>query len=200
MSILAESMGESPWLAEKDFDAFTRGHRLGPGLRLLHHGGLIESAVNLGLPLPMATKMVEGLLTGSAKLAAESPLQRHPAARDGHLARGHDREGAHHLDRRAVRAALIDGVTASYDRSIELGNVRREKAPVARGRWGFLSSAQDAGPTSCGSGFLGRGLASSAAAGASAFLPTRFSHSFMSFIFLRRSRCKALHTSGIFFG
>jgi pyrroline-5-carboxylate reductase len=120
MSIL-EAMGEVHVLAEKDFDAFTAVIGSGPAYVFYVMEALVESAVNLGLPRPAATKMVEGLMTGSAKLAAESPFSATQLREMVTSPAGTTVKALLPFDRRAVRAALIDGVTASYDRSVELG-------------------------------------------------------------------------------
>ena len=120
MSIL-EAMGEVHLLAEKDFDAFTAVVGSGPAYVYYVMEALIESAVNLGLPRPAATGMVKGLMSGSAKLAAESEFSVTQLREMVTSPAGTTIKALLTFDRRAVRAALIDGVTASYERSRELG-------------------------------------------------------------------------------
>ena len=82
---------------------------------------LIESGVYMGFPRDKATDIVIGLFAGTAKLAAESGL--HPSVLREMVTSpaGTTIEGLMHLDRMAVRAAIIDAAVASRDRSRELG-------------------------------------------------------------------------------
>ena len=118
---LFEPCGQVHVLPENLFDAFTGVIGSGPAYVVYFMEAMVESAVTLGLPRPMATKMVEGLFSGTAKMVEESGL---------HLAQlremvtspgGTTIRALNHFDRLAVRAALIDGVRESYLRSIELG-------------------------------------------------------------------------------
>ncbi|EMG36754.1 pyrroline-5-carboxylate reductase [Desulfocurvibacter africanus PCS] len=118
---LFTAVGAVHVLPETLFDAFTAVIGSGPAYVFYFMEALVESAVNLGLPRAQATDMVLGLLTGSGKLAAEggehlSVLREMVTSPAGTTIRA-----LVHMDRQAVRAAIIDAVEASYKRSIELG-------------------------------------------------------------------------------
>lgn len=115
------AVGAAHVLPETQFDAFTAVIGSGPAYVFYCMEALVESAVYLGLPRPQAADMVIGLLTGSSKLAAEggehlSLLREMVTSPAGTTIRA-----LAHMDRQAVRGAIIDAVEASYKRSIELG-------------------------------------------------------------------------------
>lgn len=118
---LFQGLGQVHPLAEKDFDAFTAVIGSGPAYVFYFMEACIESAVELGLPRPTATKMVEGLFVGSSKLAAQSDQHVSVLREMVTSPAGTTVEALVHMDRTAMRANLIDAIRASYERSIELG-------------------------------------------------------------------------------
>ena len=114
-------LGRTYVLEEKYFDAFTGLAGSGPAYVLYFMEALIESGVYVGFPRDKATDIVAGLIEGTAKLAAESGI--HPSVLREMVTSpaGTTIEALMHLDRQAVRAAVIDAVVASRDRSKELG-------------------------------------------------------------------------------
>jgi pyrroline-5-carboxylate reductase len=118
---LFEPLGQVHVLAEKQFDAFTAAIGSGPAYVLYFMESLVESAVNLGLPRDQATPMVLGLFEGTSAMAAESDqhvsLLREMVTSPG----GTTVKGLAHLDRSAVRAAIMDAVEEAFERSVELG-------------------------------------------------------------------------------
>lgn len=114
-------LGHTYVLEEKLFDAFTGLAGSGPAYVLYFMEALIESGVYLGFPRPLAADIVAGLIAGTAKLAAESG--QHPSVLREMVTSpaGTTIEALMHLDRMAVRATVIDAVTASRDRSEALG-------------------------------------------------------------------------------
>lgn len=116
-----EPLGQVHVLPEKDFDAFTAVIGSGPAYVCYFMEALIESAVYLGLPRPKATQMVEGLFSGTSKLVEESDFHvsvlREMVTSPG----GTTIRALQHMDRQAVRAAIVEAVEESYLRSIELG-------------------------------------------------------------------------------
>lgn len=116
-----KALGQVHQLSEKDFDAFTAVIGSGPAYVFYFMEACIESAVELGLARPMATKMVEGLFLGSSKLAAESDKHVSVLREMVTSPAGTTIEALIHMDRTAMRANLIDAIRASYERSIELG-------------------------------------------------------------------------------
>jgi pyrroline-5-carboxylate reductase len=118
---LFAKLGRTYVLEEKHFDAFTGLAGSGPAYVLYFMEALIESGVYLGFPRNLAADIVAGLMDGTAKLAAQSGL--HPSVLREMVTSpaGTTIEALMHLDRQAVRAAVIDAVTASRDRSKALG-------------------------------------------------------------------------------
>jgi len=118
---LFNKLGRTYVLEEKLFDAFTGLAGSGPAYVLYFMEALIESGVLVGFPRDKATDIVSGLIEGTAKLAAESGL--HPSVLREMVTSpaGTTIEALMHLDRKAVRAAVIDAVAASRDRSKALG-------------------------------------------------------------------------------
>lgn len=118
---LFSAIGKTFPLPEKDFDAFTALSGSGPAYVMYFMEALIEAGVYMGLSRAVSTDVVIELLRGSVKLADES---------DHHVSllremvtspAGTTIEALLHLDRSAVRAALIEAVAMARDRSIELG-------------------------------------------------------------------------------
>lgn len=118
---LFATLGRTYVLEEKYFDAFTGLAGSGPAYVLYFMEALIESGVYLGFPRPLAADIVAGLVAGTAKLAADSG--QHPSLLREMVTSpaGTTIEALMHLDRQAVRAAIIDAVAASRDRSKALG-------------------------------------------------------------------------------
>lgn len=114
-------LGRTYVLEERLFDAFTGLAGSGPAYVLYFMEALIESGVLMGFPREAATDIVSGLIEGTAKLAAQSGT--HPSILREMVTSpaGTTIEALMHLDRQAVRAAVIDAVAASRDRSKALG-------------------------------------------------------------------------------
>jgi pyrroline-5-carboxylate reductase len=119
---LFQPLGQAHVLAEKQFDAFTAVIGSGPAYVLYFMEALIESAVNLGLPRDAATTMVLGLFEGTSAMALQSDFHvsvlREMVTSPG----GTTVRGLAHLDRCAVRAAILDATEEAFDRSVELGD------------------------------------------------------------------------------
>ncbi len=114
-------LGQVHILPEKDFDAFTAVIGSGPAYICYFIEALIESAVELGLARAQATEMVYGLFSGSTKMAIESGKHVSELREMVTSPAGTTIEALVHLDRKSVRASIIDAVKKSYERSIELG-------------------------------------------------------------------------------
>jgi len=121
ISGLFAKLGRTYVLEEKLFDAFTGLAGSGPAYVLYFMEALIESGVFVGFPRDKAADIVAGLIEGTARLAAESGI--HPSVLREMVTSpaGTTIEALMHLDRQAVRAAVIDAVAASRDRSKALG-------------------------------------------------------------------------------
>lgn len=119
---LFAKLGRTYVLEEKLFDAFTGLAGSGPAYVLYFMEALIESGVYLGFPRPLAADIVAGLVDGTAKLAAQSGQHVSVLREMVTSPAGTTIEALMHLDRQAVRAAVIDAVAASRDRSKALGD------------------------------------------------------------------------------
>lgn len=102
-------------------DAVTGLSGSGPAYAFLVLDALIEGGVAAGLPRDVAERLAGQTLLGAASLflagdASPGELRAAVTSPGGTTA-----EGLRVLEQRAVRAALIDAVLASRDRSIELG-------------------------------------------------------------------------------
>ena len=106
---------------EHQLDAVTGLSGSGPAYVMLVAEALTEAGVLAGLPRPIAVRLVEQTLLGSATLLAqgeETPeVLRAAVTSPG----GTTAAGLRALEDRAVRAAFIDAVAAATDRSRELG-------------------------------------------------------------------------------
>lgn len=114
-------LGKTYALEENLFDAFTGLAGSGPAYVLYFMEALIEAGVYVGFSRTSAADIVAGLVAGTAKLAAQSG--QHPSVLREMVTSpaGTTIEALMHLDRQAVRAALIDAVAAARDRSKALG-------------------------------------------------------------------------------
>ncbi len=106
---------------EKLLDIATAVSGSGPGYIMLLLEGLIDGAVHVGLRRDVATEMVVQTMLGAAKWVQETG--RHPAELRGQVASagGTTVEGLLALERRGVRAALVEAVIAGYEKSRALG-------------------------------------------------------------------------------
>jgi len=109
-------------LPEKQFDAFTAVAGSGPAYVFYFMEAVIEAGVTLGLTRQQTTQMVEGLFSGSAKLATENEhhisVLREMVCSPG----GTTIAALNVFDKKAVRAAIVKGVIKSAKRSKELGD------------------------------------------------------------------------------
>jgi pyrroline-5-carboxylate reductase len=106
---------------EKKLDMATAVSGSGPGYVFLFIEAMIEGAVAIGLPRAQAQEMVLQTVYGSAIYAHESG--RSPAELRAMVTSpaGTTAAGLLALERAAVRAAVVDGIRAAYDRACELG-------------------------------------------------------------------------------
>ena len=118
---LFAAIGKTFPLPEKDFDAFTALAGSGPAYVMYVMEALIESGVYTGLSRPLATDIVLELLRGSVKMAIESGRHVSELREMVTSPAGTTIEALLHLDRSAVRAAIVEAVAMARDRSIELG-------------------------------------------------------------------------------
>ena len=107
-------------VAESQLDAVTALSGSGPAYVFLVAEALVDAAVSVGLPRPVADRLTTQLLVGSAALLAQ---RGDPAALRAMVTSpgGTTAAGLRALEERAVRAAFADAVRAATNRSIELG-------------------------------------------------------------------------------
>jgi pyrroline-5-carboxylate reductase len=106
---------------EKYVDIATAVSGSGPGFVFLLIEAMIDAAVHIGVPRPVAGPMVIQTFLGSAQLAAE--MGKHPAELRNMVTSpgGTTAEGLLSLERAGVRAAMIDAVVAAYEKTKALG-------------------------------------------------------------------------------
>lgn len=121
VSNVFQSLGRVFVMDETRFDSFTALAGSGPAYVFYMMEAMVEAGVTMGIPRAQATEMVTGLFGGCTKLAQE---------RDDHLSvlremvtspAGTTIAATNTLDRKAVRASIIEAVLAAEKRSKELG-------------------------------------------------------------------------------
>jgi len=118
---LLELLGQVHVLPEKDFHAFTALVGSGPAYVYYFMDALVQSGVSLGLSRAQAEVMVAGLMEGSVKLAAHTRLELSALQAMVTSPAGTTIAALNHLDRSAVRGALVDAVACAEKRSRTLG-------------------------------------------------------------------------------
>lgn len=117
-----DGLGLVKVLSEKQFDPFTAVIGSGPAYVFYFMEALMEAGVNLGLTRQESTEMVEALFSGSSRLAKESDHHVSQLREMVSSPAGTTIKALLHLDRTATRGNIVDAVTESYLRSIELGS------------------------------------------------------------------------------
>jgi pyrroline-5-carboxylate reductase len=122
VAALLGSFGKEMYVTEeKLLDVATAVSGSGPGYVMLLVESLIDGAVHIGLRREVATQMVLQTVLGAVRWAQETG--RHPADLRAQVASpgGTTVEGLLALERRGVRAALVEAVIAGYEKSRALG-------------------------------------------------------------------------------
>jgi len=117
-----ECLGRQVYVSEEKYiDMATAVNGSGPGFVFLFVEAFIDAAVNIGLSRELATEMVLQTVAGSARFAQETG--EHPAKLRNLVTSpgGTTAEGLRALERRGLRAALSEAVTAAYNKSKALG-------------------------------------------------------------------------------
>jgi pyrroline-5-carboxylate reductase len=119
---LLGAVGTAHALPEKLLDAVTGLSGSGPAYVYLMIEALSDGGVRMGLPRSVAIELAAQTVMGAAELVLQSG--EHPGALKDRVASpaGTTIAGLQILERRAVRAALIDAVEAATVRSQELGS------------------------------------------------------------------------------
>ena len=120
LGTLAEA-GMLDCLPEHSIDAASALSGCGPAFAFLFAEALADGGVECGLPREKANLYAAQTLLGSAKLLLESG--KHPGAlKDAVCSPGGSTiEGVRVLESNAMRGALIEAVSAAYERTKELG-------------------------------------------------------------------------------
>lgn len=123
---LFEAVGRAAVLPETLMDAVTGLSGSGPGYAFVLLDALSDGGVNAGLPRDTANFLAAQTLYGAAKMMLDSAA--HPAQlRDMVTSPGGTTiAGIRVLEQRGVRAALIDAVAASADKSRAMGMKKHE--------------------------------------------------------------------------
>jgi pyrroline-5-carboxylate reductase len=106
---------------EKKLDMATAVSGSGPGYVFLFIEAMIEGGVAIGLTRAQASEMVLQTVFGSAVYAQESGRSAAELRAMVTSPAGTTAAGLLELERSAVRAAIIDGIRAAYERARELG-------------------------------------------------------------------------------
>jgi len=106
---------------ERKLDMATAVSGSGPGYVFLFIEAMIEGAVSIGLTRVQASEMVLQTVFGSAVYAQESGRSAAELRAMVTSPAGTTAAGLLELERSAVRAAIIDGIRAAYERARELG-------------------------------------------------------------------------------
>ena len=120
---ILNTLGEEYYVHdEKYIDMATALSASGPAYLFLFIQSLIDSGVYLGMPRDMARHLVLQTVLGSTELVLESG--KHPSVLSDMVTSpgGTTIEALVSMENDGLRAAVINGVKAAFDRSVELGN------------------------------------------------------------------------------
>ena len=123
ISSILQTLGEEYYVHdEKYIDMATALSASGPAYVFLFIQSLIDAGVYLGMPREMARHLVLQTVSGSTDLVLESGS--HPSVLSDMVTSpgGTTKEALVSMENDGLRAALINGVRAAFDRSVELGN------------------------------------------------------------------------------
>lgn len=116
-----QSVGEFLWLEERDFNAVTALSGSGPAYVYRFVDSLIDSGVLIGLPRPLARKLVIETVLGGILMVKETG--ENPKELEGRVTSpgGTTIHGLMAMENNNFSNAIKEGVQAAYERAIELG-------------------------------------------------------------------------------
>ena len=114
------ALGKAAVVTERQLDELGALSGAGPGYAFVIIDALADAGVLVGLPRKLAIEAASQILYGAAKMVLETG--KHPAElRDQVTSPGGTTiAGIYAMEKRGIRAALIDGVKACLDRSDEM--------------------------------------------------------------------------------
>ena len=125
--MILNAFGEEVYVDDEDFlDMATALSGTGPAYVFLFMEALVDAGVHLGFPRYIAEKLVIQTLRGSVEYVRQAP---------NHLARlrnqvtspgGTSAEALYYLERAGLRTALSRAIWAAYQRSISLGEGKKQ--------------------------------------------------------------------------
>lgn len=121
VSAIFNALGKSAVVTERQVDELGALSGAGPGYAFVIIDALADAGVNIGLPRKVAIEAAAQTLYGAAKMVLETG--KHPAElRDQVTSPGGTTiAGIQMMERRGLRAALIDGVEACMKKSDSMG-------------------------------------------------------------------------------
>ncbi|WP_028574864.1 pyrroline-5-carboxylate reductase [Desulfonatronovibrio hydrogenovorans] len=118
---IISSLGKTFILPEKKFDAFTGLIGSGPAYVYYFMESMVEAGVLLGLDRTSATVMVKELFAGSAEMSISSELHITQLKEMVTSPGGTTAAGLSRLEKKAVKASIMEAVKKAASRSNELG-------------------------------------------------------------------------------
>lgn len=119
---LLRAMGRETFVSdERKIDMATAVSGSGPAYVFLFAEALIEGAVSIGLPREQADELVWQTILGAAVYAQQAGKSAAELRAMVTSPAGTTAAGLLAMERAAIRAAIIDGVRAAYERALELG-------------------------------------------------------------------------------
>ena len=124
------ALGEEVYMEEERFlDMATALSGTGPAYVYLFMEAMIDAGVHLGFPRYISEKLVTQTIKGSVDYYATH--QKHPAQLRNEVTSpgGTSAEAIYYLEKAGVRTAFSRAVWAAYERSIEFGKGKTNRAP-----------------------------------------------------------------------
>ncbi|MEU0545590.1 pyrroline-5-carboxylate reductase [Nocardia sp. NPDC005978] len=118
---MLSTVGKVVVVDESDLDAVTAVSGSGPAYFFAIAEAMVEAAVHLGLPHPVAVRSVTQTMLGSAALLQSSPRSAPELRAAATSPAGTTAAALRELERRGLRSTLHDALAAARQRSMEYG-------------------------------------------------------------------------------